>query len=110
MTCRIVHFLYRLLPFTFWHAFWIRTHFSGCPECSREFEIEQEFYALTVKPEQIAPNLELWKDVRQTLAFQSQRMSLNLRQALQRFGVIFLILAVVIFALITFLILSGKIT
>jgi len=105
MNCRLHQRLYRLLPLTTWQSFWMKRHLSGCPVCSRELDIGDDLArlaGLTIKPEHVSPAIDLWGDIRRTLASQSRRAAGQLRLSLQRFLLIFLFLLMMLFVFLVF--------
>jgi len=104
MSCRFYQRLYRLLPFTFWQSLLIRRHLQACPVCSPELDIGREFSRLTIKPEQISSQADLWTDIRRTLIHQSLRMSGSLRRSMTQFLAVLFIILTLLFMLVYFLV------
>lgn len=67
-SCKVVSFLYRLVPVRLWRAFLIRAHFEGCPHCQQELASAAEARSLFVQESDLNLACPLWGDIARSLA------------------------------------------
>jgi hypothetical protein len=67
-SCKVVSFLYSLVPERLWRAFLIRVHFERCPHCQKKLASAAEARSLFVQEADIRPVHPLWGDIARSLA------------------------------------------
>lgn len=65
--CKLIRFLYKLVPFLFFRAVLNRKHIAVCQECQKEWGIDTSIEEVLSPPEWIKNEQSLWPQIRETI-------------------------------------------
>ena len=65
--CKLIRFLYKLVPFLFFRAVLNRKHIAVCQRCQKEWAIETSIQEALSPPEWIKNEQSLWPQIRETI-------------------------------------------
>ena len=82
--CRIYKLLYAIIPVKRFRSFLIESHFSVCPNCQRETEIESYPEDMLADPDWIAKEESMWPQIKEKI-FSQRKKSFKAEKTLKPF-------------------------
>lgn len=71
--CKLFKLLYRFIPLKRFRSFLIERHFSRCPGCQKELEIEGRLEEMLAVPDWIKEEKSLWPEIKLGLLAQREK-------------------------------------
>lgn len=66
--CKVINFLFKVIPIKIWQDYLISSHFQTCSICQSRLANREEAHSLLVPQEELPNVKDLWPEVRQALS------------------------------------------